>query len=60
MNSDKKALELIQQSYFDLCDLLAGNSYADIGYDSRKEFLEILRDRLAEAEERLFPNEEVV
>jgi hypothetical protein len=53
--NEQKALEAIQLSYFDICDLLNGNSYTELGYDNKKDFLLILRDRMAEIEERLFP-----
>lgn len=53
-NNEAKALEALQLSYFDICDLLNGNSYTQLGYDDKKDFLLILRDRLAEVEERLF------
>ena len=54
-NNEAKALEAIQLSYFDICDLLNGNSYTELGYDNRQDFLLIMRDRLAEVENRLFP-----
>ena len=59
-NNEAKALEAIQLSYFDICDLLNGNTYTELGYDNRKDFLLILRDRLAEIEARLFPVQEAV
>jgi hypothetical protein len=49
---------LIQQMYFDVCDLIYWNSYQDIGYDNRKDFLLVMRDRLAELETQLFPEVE--
>jgi len=54
-NNEQKALEAIQMVYFDICDLLYGNTYKDLGYDNKKDFLETARDKLAEAEDRLFP-----
>ena len=57
-NNEKKALEAIQLSYFDICDILNGNSYAELGYDNKKDFLLILRDRLTEIENRLFSQAE--
>lgn len=53
--NEQMALEALQMAYFDVCDLLNGNSYTQLGYDNKKEFLEILRDRLSETEDRLFP-----
>jgi hypothetical protein len=55
---ERKALEAIQLSYFDICDLLNGNTYTELGYDNRKDFLLILRDRMAEVEHRLFTKEQ--
>lgn len=56
-NNEQKALVLIQQSYFDVCDVLSGSSFKELGYDNKQEFLEELKARLAEVEERLFPNQ---
>lgn len=53
--NDQKVLELIQEVYFDLCDAIEGNSYKTIGYDSKLDFLLAQRDKLAELENRLFP-----
>ena len=53
--NDQKALELIQEVYFDLCDAIEGNSYKSIGYDSKLDFLIAQRDKIAELENRLFP-----
>ena len=55
--NEAKAQELIQQVYFDICDLLNGGTYQDIGYCARKDFLEEQRERMAEIEERLFSNQ---
>lgn len=41
----------IQQCYFDVCDLLNGQSYKDIGYDSRNEMLEEFKERLSRIED---------
>jgi hypothetical protein len=54
-NNEEKALEALQIAYFDICDLLYGNTYRDLNYANKKEFLEATRDRLAEVENRLFP-----
>jgi len=56
--NQEKALEAIQLSYFDICDLLNGNTYTELGYDNKNDFLLIIRDRLAEIENRLFPQTE--
>jgi len=46
----KQALENTQTLFFDICDLLAGNTYQSLGYDDRKEFLNIAREKLSEIE----------
>ena len=51
-------IELVQQVYFDICDLLNGATYQSLGYETRKEFLEDQRDRLAEIEHRLINTEQ--
>lgn len=51
--NNQKALELIQEVYFDLCDIIEGNTYKSIGYDNRLDFLLVQRDKLAELENRL-------
>ena len=56
-NNEHKALVLMQQVYFDMCDVLNGNTYRDLDYENKKEFFEIQRDRLSEAEGRLFPDQ---
>jgi len=46
----KQALENTQTLFFDVCDLLEGNTYQAIGYDDRKEFLFIAKQKLSEIE----------
>jgi hypothetical protein len=36
--------------YFDVCDLLNGESYQSVGYASRKEMLEEFQEKLARVE----------
>jgi len=55
--NEQKSLELVQQVYFDLCDIINGNTYKSLGYDTKLDFLIEQRDRLAEIENRLFPQE---
>ncbi len=43
-------LTLVQEVYFDLCDLLEGNSYQSIGYDNKKDFLLYQREKLLQIE----------
>jgi hypothetical protein len=45
---------LIQQAFFDIQDLLNGETYQALGYATRREFLQDQAERLAEAERRLF------
>ena len=49
---------LIQEVYFDLCDIIDGNSYKNIGYEDRLDFLLVQRDKLAQIEHALYPSEE--
>ena len=48
-----KEIALTQEIYFDVCDLIYGQSYKSIGYDNREDFLLCVRDKLAELETRL-------
>ena len=45
---------LIQEVYFDLCDVINGNSYISLGYDNKIDFLLAQRDKLAAIENSLF------
>jgi hypothetical protein len=45
---------LIQEVYFDLCDVINGNSYTSLGYDNKIDFLLAQRDKLAAIENSLF------
>jgi hypothetical protein len=40
------ALTSVQEIYFDLCDLLNGNSYTSLGYDNRTDCFTTMRDKL--------------
>jgi hypothetical protein len=46
---------LIQEVYFDLCDVIGGNSYKELGYENKLDFLLVQRDKLAQIENNLFP-----
>lgn len=48
---------LIQEVYFDLCDVIDGNSYKSLGYDDKKDFLLAQRDKLAQIENSLYPDQ---
>lgn len=43
-------LTLTQEVYFDLCDILEGQSYQSIGYENRKDFLLVQREKLLRIE----------
>jgi hypothetical protein len=45
---------LIQEVYFDLCDVINGNSYTSLGYDNKIDFLLAQRDKLSAIENNLF------
>ena len=47
---NKYTLTKIQEVYFDLCDILEGQSYQSIGYENRKDFLLVQRDKLLRIE----------
>lgn len=53
MNNQERAIVLIQQVYFDLCDLSYGSNYRDLGYSSRKDWLQDQQERLLEAQLRI-------
>lgn len=57
-NNEQKALEAIQIMFFDVCDLLNGDSYNALGYDNKKDFLNAMRNKLEEVEHRLFTKEQ--
>ena len=46
-------LTLVQEVYFDVCDILDGNSYKDISYDDEREFLQVQKEKLARIERYL-------
>jgi hypothetical protein len=37
---------LVQEVYFDLCDVIDGNSYKRLGYDNRIDFMLAQRDKM--------------
>ena len=45
-----RTLTLIQEMYFDVVDIINGESYKSLGYDSRSDFLEMLKEKLQEVE----------
>lgn len=42
-----KLITLIQEVYFDIADVVEGNTYKQLGYDNRMDFLLAQRDKLA-------------
>jgi hypothetical protein len=45
-----KLITLIQEVYFDIADVIEGNTYRELGYDNRLDFLLSQRDKLARIE----------
>jgi hypothetical protein len=41
---------LVQEVYFDLCDVINGNSYTDLGYDNKLDFMLSQRDKMSRIE----------
>jgi hypothetical protein len=50
---DKYIAELLTEMEFDFRDLANGNSYKDVGYDSKKEFFNEMVNKILELESRL-------
>jgi hypothetical protein len=50
MSVHLNTLTNIQEMYFDVCDLLRGESYQSMGYTNRKEMLEEFQEKLARVE----------
>lgn len=48
-----KEITLVQEIYFDICDILNGSTYKELSYDNKKEFLLIQKEKLEELELRL-------
>ena len=45
--------ELITEMYFDICDISYGSSYTDVGYDNKKAFFLMLKEKMEELQSRL-------
>jgi hypothetical protein len=54
---DKYIEELISEMQFDFADLSFGLTYKEIGYDTKKEFFDEMRNKLNELAMRLSPME---
>jgi hypothetical protein len=50
MSIQLNTLTNIQEMYFDVCDLLAGESYQSVGYASRNEMLKDFKVKLERVE----------
>jgi len=53
IESSKNILTTIQQMYFDVTDLINGETYKAIGYDGQKDFLKEMQRRLDDLEYNL-------
>jgi hypothetical protein len=54
---DKYIEELITEMLFDFNDLALGNTYKDVGYDTKKEFFEEMSGKINELYSRLLNKE---
>jgi hypothetical protein len=57
-NMNKYIEELVTEMLFDFNDLALGNSYKDVGYDTKKEFFEEMSSKVNELYSRLSKTEE--
>ena len=51
--------ELLTEMIFDFNDLALGNTYKDVGYDTKKEFFEEMSNKVNELYSRLLTEETV-
>jgi hypothetical protein len=56
---DKYIEELLTEMLFDFNDLASGNTYKDVGYDTKKEFFEEMSNKVNELYSRLSTEEAV-
>lgn len=56
IESSKNIITTIQQMYFDVTDLINGETYKAIGYDGKKDFLKELQSKLEDLEHNLTHN----
>ena len=54
---DKYIEELLTEMQFDFADLEFGLTYKEIGYESKKEFFEEMKNKLYKLYSRLLKNE---
>ena len=45
--------EVVTEMYFDICDITYGMSYKDVGYDNKKAFFLMLKEKMEELNYRL-------
>lgn len=50
---DKYIKELVTEMFFEASDLANGESFKELGYDSKQDYFQDLRNRLEQLEERL-------
>jgi hypothetical protein len=55
---DKYIEELVTEMIFDFNDLALGNTYKDVGYDTKKEFFEEMSRKVNELYSRLLTEEQ--
>jgi hypothetical protein len=51
MSTEQNTLTHIQEIYFDVCDQLKGESYADMGYENKREMLKEFKWKLERIEQ---------
>ena len=56
---NKYVEELVTEMLFDFNDLALGNTYKDVGYDSKKEFFEEMARKMDELYTRLNRQDEI-
>ena len=47
---DNKTITLIQEMLFDVTDLLNGETFKQLGYENKKDFLKELKSKLEQVE----------
>ena len=47
---ENRVITTVQEMYFDVCDLVNGETYKSLGYDTKKDFLLDLKEKLERVE----------
>jgi hypothetical protein len=47
---ENRVTTTVQEMYFDVCDLVNGETYKSLGYDTKKDFLLDLKEKLERVE----------